>query len=75
MYVKRAPIQLAVTMADDRCNLVDGLFLYGHQWQVCMQVQEVMSDGMSKKTNMQKREDEAMGGDGVVTMRHIQKKK
>ena len=29
---------------------------------------------MSKKTSIEKREDEAMGGDGVVTMRHMKKK-
>ena len=27
----------------------------------------------SKKISMQKREDEEMGGDGVVTMRHMEK--
>ena len=28
---------------------------------------------MRKKMSMEKREDEAMGGDGVVTMRHMKK--
>ena len=35
---------------------------YKESWQI-----------MSKKTSMEKREDEAMGGDGAVTMRHMKK--
>jgi hypothetical protein len=31
MYVKNIPRELAVTVADDPCILVDGCFLYGHQ--------------------------------------------
>ena len=30
-----------------------------------------MEDGISKKTSMEKCEDEAIGGDGIVTMRHM----
>ena len=29
---------------------------------------------MSKKMSMEKREDEATGGDGIVTMKHMKKK-
>ena len=32
-------------------------------------------ESWSNKMSMEKREDEAMGGDGVVTMRHMKEKK
>jgi hypothetical protein len=38
-----------------------------------MQVQKKAWQMMSKKTSMEKREDVAMDGDGVVTMRHMKK--
>ena len=37
-----------------------------------MQVQGVMGND-EKKTSMEKREDEEMGGDGALTMRYVKK--
>jgi len=69
MYAKRFPIELAVTTVGEPCNPVDGfLFIW-----TSMTSLYAGTKGAWKLTSMEKKEDEATNGDGVVTMRHMKK--
>jgi len=73
--VKRIPRELAVTAADDPCNPVDGFFFI---WTSMTKFECRYKGSMEKdKQGSQhgKREDEAMDGDGVVTMKAHGKEK
>ena len=72
--MKRIPRELAVTVADDPCNPVDGFFFiwtsmteFGCRYKGSMEKYEQGSEHG-------KREDEATDGDGVVTMKAHEKK-
>ena len=69
MYVKRIPRELAVTTVDDPCNPVDGFFFI---W-TSMTKFGCRYKGSMEKYEHGKREDEAMDGDGVVTMKTHEK--
>ena len=74
MYVKRIPRELAVTMADDPCNLVDGFFFI---WTSMVEFGCKYKRSMAKDkqgSEHGKREDEATDGDGVVTMKTHERK-
>ena len=74
MYVKRIPRELEVTLTEDPCNLVDGLFFI---WTPMTRL-DVGTKGewhkMSKKESLEKKENEVMDGDGVVNMKTHEKK-
>ena len=78
MYAKRIPKELAVTTTEDPCNLVDRfLFIWTSMTGLDAGIKRAwqkMSTQMSKKASMEKREDEAMDGDGVFTMKTHEKK-
>ena len=67
--MKRIPRELAVIMADDPCNLVDGFFFIWTSMTEfgCRYKGSMAKDEQGSKHG--KREDEAMDGDGVVTMK------
>ena len=73
--MKRIPRELEVTAADDPCNPVDGLFFI---WTSmidfgCRYKRRMAKDKQGSQHG--KREDEAMDGDGVVTMKAHEKKR
>ena len=61
-------------MAEDPCNPIDGLFFI---WMSMTRLDAGRKGAWhktSKKVSIEKREDEAMDGDGVVTMKTHEKK-
>ena len=68
--MKRIPRELAVTVVDDPCNLVDGfLFIWTSMTNFgCRYKRSMTSRGAIK------REDEVTDGDGIVTMKAHEKK-
>ena len=74
MYVKRIPRELVVTAVDDPCNPVDEFFFIWTSMTEfgCRYKWSMAKDEQGSKHG--KREDEAMDGDGVVTMKAHEKK-
>ena len=70
MYVKRIPRELAVIADEDPCNPVDGFFFI---WTSMTRLDTIIK-GAWQKASMEKQEDEATNGDGVVTMKAHEKK-
>ena len=68
--MKIIPRELAVTTADDPCNPVDGFFFI---WTSMTEFGCKYERSMTSRQAI-KREDEAMDGDGVVTMKAHEKK-
>jgi len=72
MYAKRIPIELTVTTAGDPCNPVDGvLFIWTSMTGLYAGTKGAWKL-TSKKTSMEKREDEATNcGGGIVRIVRI----
>ena len=75
MYAKIIPREMAVTAAEDTCNLVDGFFFI---WMSMIRLDASTKGAwqkISKKASMENKDDGEIDGDGVVTLKTHEEKK